>query len=154
MNMMPSFASKATGRARWMGCEYNVTLRGDAAGSLGVFESLVPVGEGPPIHIHHDADEILHLIEGRFEFFVDGEMIPRRAGETVVVPRGIPHSFRVLGDRPGRLIAIMTPGGFEGFFLEVAERELRIPEDMPEITEVAARHGLEFTGPPLKAMAV
>jgi quercetin dioxygenase-like cupin family protein len=150
MNVAPSFARATTGRVTWMGSHYSVTMRGSAAtGSAGVFESVVPAGEGPPIHIHHNEDEILHLIEGRFEFFVEGELIPRRAGDTVLVPRGVPHSFRVLGDRPGRLVAIMTPGGFEGFFLEVAERELRIPEHMAEVAEVANRYGLEFTGPPL-----
>jgi oxalate decarboxylase/phosphoglucose isomerase-like protein (cupin superfamily) len=129
-------------------------MRGDAAsGRPGVFESVVPAGEGPPVHIHHNEDEILHLLDGRFEFFVDGETIPRRAGDTVFVPRGVPHTFRVLGERPGRLVAIMTPGGFEGFFLEVAERGLRIPEDMEAVAEAAARHGLEFTGPPLSAIA-
>lgn len=142
-----------TGKVRWMGCDYSVTLRGNGSpGSVGTFESVVPAGEGPPIHVHHNEDEILHLVDGRFEFFVDGEMIPRRAGDTLVVPRGVPHSFRVLGSRPGRLVAFMTPGGFEGFFLEVARRELRIPEDMEAVSEVAGRYGLEFTGPPLAAI--
>jgi mannose-6-phosphate isomerase-like protein (cupin superfamily) len=152
MNIAPSFARMATGRVKWMGSQYAVTLRGDTAtGRPGVFESIVPAGEGPPVHVHHNEDEILHLIEGQFEFFVDGERIPRRAGDTVLVPRGVPHTFRVLGERPGRLIAVMTPGGFEGFFLEVAERELRIPDHMDEVAETAGRYGLEFTGPPLSA---
>ena len=152
MNIAPNFARGRTGRVRWMGSTYSVTLRGEPAlGTPGVFESEVPAGEGPPIHIHHDADEIIHVIDGRFELFLDGEMIPRRPGDTVLVPRGVPHSFRVTGSRPGRLLVMMTPGGFEGFFLEVAERDLRIPEHMEAIGETASRYGLEFTGPPLSA---
>ena len=152
MNIAADFAQGRTGKVRWMGSSYSVTLRGDPAlKTPGVFESEVPAGEGPPIHIHHDADEIIHVIDGRLEFFLEGEMIPRRPGDTVVVPRGAAHSFRVTGGRPGRLIVMMTPGGFEGFFLEVAERDLRIPEHMDAICEMASRYGLEFTGPPLRA---
>ena len=87
MNIASGFGQGRTGKVRWMGSAYSVTLRGDAKlGTPGVFESEVPAGKGPPIHIHHDADEIIHVIDGRFEFFLDGEMIPRRPGDTVVVP--------------------------------------------------------------------
>ena len=45
----------------------------------------------------------------------------------------------------------MTPGGFEQFFVDMADGQFRIPEDMKAINEIAARHHLSFTGPPLEA---
>jgi hypothetical protein len=35
---------------------------GDA---ISIFEEIVPVGEGTPLHIHHTSDEVIHLIEGQ-----------------------------------------------------------------------------------------
>jgi hypothetical protein len=45
---------------------------------------------------------------------------------------------------------ILTPGGFEGFFAEMAAGQFRMPEDMAAIEESARRHHLRFTGPPLE----
>jgi len=66
------------------------------------------------------------------------------------VPRGKEHTFRVVSDTPCRHLVILTPGGFEGFFSEMAANAYRIPEDMPAIAECAARYRLSFTGPPLE----
>lgn len=84
-------------------------------------------------------------------FWLEGETFTRGPGGTVFVPRGREHTFRVIGDRPSRHLVILTPGGFEGFFAEIAKRGCRIPEDMPAVLESAARHHLSFTGPPLDA---
>ena len=43
----------------------------------------------------------------------------------------------------------MTPGGFEGFFAEMAAGQFAIPDDMAQIEESAARFNLSFVGPPL-----
>jgi hypothetical protein len=67
------------------------------------------------------------------------------------VPRGREHTFRVAGVSPARHLIILTPGGFEGFFADMAAGQFRIPEDMDAILESAARHDLRFTGPPLGA---
>ena len=37
-----------------------------------MFESTVPAGEGPPIHIHHNEDEVIHVLAGEYEFWLDG----------------------------------------------------------------------------------
>ena len=75
----------------------------------------------------------------------------RGPGETVFVPRGEEHTFQVLGARACRHYTILTPGGFEGFFGEMAAGQFRIPEDMAAVVAAAARYNLAFTGPPLEA---
>ena len=104
---------------------------------------------GPPRHIHHAEDETFVVLSGEVEFWVAGERLLRGPGEAAFVPRGVEHTFRVVGDRPSRHLVILTPGGFEGFFREMAEARCRIPEDMPAVLQSAGRHNLEFTGPPL-----
>ena len=63
------------------------------------------------------------------------------------LPRGVPHTFRIVGNVPGKSVAVVTPGGFEHFFIDVAARDLRIPGDLEELTTLGDRYGLEFLGP-------
>jgi oxalate decarboxylase/phosphoglucose isomerase-like protein (cupin superfamily) len=35
-----------------------------ANGALTVFESVIPPGEGPPLHVHDGADEVIYVLEG------------------------------------------------------------------------------------------
>jgi hypothetical protein len=70
-------------------------------------------------------------------------------GESIFVPSGAQHTFIVLSDEPSRHLVMLTPGGFEGFFAEMAAGQFRIPEDMGQIEESAERFNLTFCGPPL-----
>lgn len=136
-------------RVCWMGTDYRITLPSrDSGGTIGVFEGAVPAGDGPPIHLHRGEDEVIHVLEGTYEFWLDGETSICGPGQSVFLPRGVPHTFRVRGPGPGRNLAILTPGGFETFFVEAARRGLAIPADMEAVVALAAGYGLEFLGPP------
>ena len=138
------------GTIEWLGTHYKTILDpADRGGAMAVVDSVSPPNSGPPRHIHHDADETFVLLTGDVEFWLAGDTLTRLPGQTVFVPRGTEHTFRVVGDRPSRHLVILTPGGFEGFFSEMAAGGFRIPEDMPAIAESAARFQLSFTGPPL-----
>ncbi len=135
-------------RVHWLGTDYAITVtKAESGGPLGVFEGLVPAGEGPPVHVHHNEDEVIHVIDGSYEFWLDGRTMAVAPGGSVFLPRGVPHTFRVTGTKPGRNLAILTPGGFERFFIEAAARDLQIPRDMPALVELANGYGLEFLGP-------
>jgi mannose-6-phosphate isomerase-like protein (cupin superfamily) len=136
------------GSVVWMGSEYRTRLTStDSTGLIGMFESRVPAGKGPPLHIHHNEDEVLHVLEGQYEFWLDGATVRGGPGTTMFLPRGVPHTFRVVGEKPGRNLAIVMPGGFEGFFAEVAARDLMLPRDMPQLVETGGLYGIEFVGP-------
>lgn len=133
---------------RWMDTVYTINIaKYQSGGIVGVFESVVSSRSGPPIHVHHNEDEVIHVIEGDYEFWLDGEIIPVLAGASIFLPRGVPHTFRVASASPGRNLTILTPGGMEEFFFEAAERDLRIPDHMPQVLELAERYGIEFRGP-------
>ncbi len=140
------------GVIEWLGVRYKTILSAEeAGGGMSVVDSLSPAGSGPPRHVHEREDEAFVLLTGECEFWMEGQTFTRRAGETAFVPRGREHTFRVLGSEPCRHLVILTPGGFEGFFAEMAQGQFRIPEDMEQIGASAARHSLRFTGPPLGA---
>lgn len=152
---MPNTVSNAPPEAAqthdWLGTSYKTILTTAAsAGAISVTDSVSPPLSGPPRHIHHDADETFVVLTGDVEFWIAGDRFMRGPGQTAFIPRGREHTFRVISDTPSRHLVILTPGGFEGFFAEMAAGQFRIPEDMPAIEESAARHHLTFTGPPLE----
>lgn len=116
-------------------------------GAVGVVELLVPAGGGTPMHVHSREEETLHVLEGRFRFWCGDRAWTGGAGATVVLPRGIPHAFRNTGDAPGRLLEIVTPGGFERFFERCGARPVRTPEDAAALGALGAEFGLAITGP-------
>ncbi len=131
----------------WMGTSYQIKVHSaESAGTMGLFESVVPVGDGPPVHVHHNEDEVIYVIEGTFEFWLDGETFIAAAGSAVFLPRGVPHTFRVVGSMRGRSLAVLTPGGFEQFFLDATKQGLTSAEQMAGVIELATRYGLEFRG--------
>jgi len=116
-------------------------------GGLSVFEDRNEPGAGPPLHVHHDAEEVFHILDGDYRFQCGEEVIEAGRGDVVVVPRGTPHTYLNVGVGAGRLLAAMRPGGFEGFFREVAACKLQPPGDMAAIVEIGARYRIEFLGP-------
>lgn len=136
----------------WLGVHYRTILpRSQTGGVLSVTDTVSPPGSGPPRHIHHDADETFVLLSGDTEFWLEGARFSRGPGEAVFVPQGREHTFRVISDIPARHLVILTPGGFEDFFAEMAAARYKMPQDMPAILKSAEKHDLEFTGPPLGA---
>ena len=142
-----------TDEITWNGTTYRTILSTEATGgAMSITDSTTPAGEGPPLHVHAAEDEIFVVLTGEMEFMLDGVLSRQGPGGAVFIPRGHEHTYRVSSDTPSRHLVILTPGGFEGFFADMAANGYRIPDDMGPITESAARHNLTFTGPPIAAM--
>lgn len=136
----------------WLGVYYKTILTpAETGGAMSIVDSVSPVGSGPPRHVHEREDETFVLLTGECEFWLEGQTFRRSAGDFVFIPRGREHTFRVVEDQPSRHLIILTPGGFEGFFADMAQGGFRIPEDMEQVGASAARYNLRFTGPPLGA---
>lgn len=111
-----------------------------------------PPGRGPALHVHFEQDELFHVLEGRFRFQVGTLEIDAPAGTTAAVPRGTPHAFVNVSDRPGRLLFTMIPAlRAEGFFRELSRLPQDLPPDPAELARIGAEYATQFVGPPLKA---
>jgi quercetin dioxygenase-like cupin family protein len=87
-------------------------------GAYTVIENISLPGSGPPPHLHENHDESMYVIDGEFEILLDAKNIRAAPGAFAFVPRGTVHRFRCIGDRPGKILIVFTPGGIEGFFRE------------------------------------
>lgn len=140
---------ESTGKLNILGIPMLIRIHGrDTGGVVSVVESLDLPGGGPPPHIHHNEDETFQILEGEYEWTVGGESFVATRGATVFAPRGIPHTYRYLGSEPGRLMCVITPSGFEGFFEEIAAMSPEQQKDIPRVMEIGGKYGVEFLPPP------
>lgn len=130
------------------------TTGAETGGRLTVAEFVNPPGFAPPLHRHTEEDECFYILSGTVEFRCDGETLPARPGDFVVLPVGLAHTFIVGGDEPLRVLQITTPSGFEHFAAEAGQpaAERRLPDpgpfDAAVLGHAAARHAIEILGPP------
>ncbi len=61
------------------------------------------------LHLHRSDDEAWIVLEGRLGFLVGDEEREVAAGESLLVPRGTPHSYWNPATDPARYILVMTP---------------------------------------------
>ena len=119
----------------------------DTAGVVSAVESHDVAGGGPPPHVHHREDETFQVLEGEYKWTVGGNTFVAGKGTTIFAPRGVPHTYRYVGTPPGRLLCVITPSGFEGFFEEIDALTPQQQQDIPRVMQIANRFGLEILPP-------
>jgi quercetin dioxygenase-like cupin family protein len=130
-----------------LGGDVTFILRGEqTGGQLAVMDVVNGSGEGPPLHLHAREDETMYVIEGEFRWRLGDQITSAGAGSFVHIPRGLPHTWQITGDSPGRMIVSFAPAGMEGFFDELSA----MSEFDPDAFRAAAgRHAMEVVGPRL-----
>ena len=119
------------------------TVGADSAGRLTAFESEIAPGDGPPLHVHANEDEILYVLDGQFRFQLGDTVHEAPPRALMYVPRGVPHCFQNAGDGAGRLLIFFTPAGMEHFFGLTGG-------DPAVFAKAAEVVGMEVVGPPLR----
>ena len=120
-------------------------------GALAIAELDADPAVGPPPHIHRDADESFYILEGTFDFSLDGRPFSAGPGSFVQLPRGIVHTHSAGGGKPARALVIQSPAGVEKFIAEAGsvatDPSRRPPPPDPaalgRIVAIAAKHGID-----------
>ncbi|HEY1357904.1 MAG TPA: cupin domain-containing protein [Thermoleophilaceae bacterium] len=115
-------------------------------GGFSILEHpMPPHALAAPLHKHSREDEYSYVLEGRMGALLGDDEVYAEAGDLVVKPRGQWHTFWNAGDEPCRILEIIAPGGFEGYFAELVELfEQPGPPDLDKLAEIAGRYGLEM----------
>jgi mannose-6-phosphate isomerase-like protein (cupin superfamily) len=119
----------------------------DTDGQLTVLEYVGFEKIGPPLHLHFDQDEIFYVVEGEYLFQLDTERMTLKAGDTIFLPRAVPHTWLQLTDK-GKLVYFLQPSGqMEEFFKKM--NELQGPPTPELIQQIHQAHGMKVVGPPI-----
>ncbi len=119
----------------------------DTDGRLSIFEYTGNAKGGPPLHIHHQQDEIFFIVSGEYTFKVGEEIHHLQAGDTIFLPRKVPHAFAQTSEK-GKMFFLFQPAGkMEDFFRQVAAfKGQPSPE---EGAKLFSDHEMTVVGPPL-----
>src|SRR5579884_3272671 len=117
----------------------------DTGGSIAVMEGTFRPNSGAPAHVHRQHEETFYVLEGEFTFRLGSQSVKATAGSFVFVPRDVPHAVENVGNQPGRILGIMTPGGYEKFFEELAQLPPG-PPDPVKFQEIFQKYDQEMVG--------
>jgi mannose-6-phosphate isomerase-like protein (cupin superfamily) len=108
---------------------------------FSVGEAIIEPGSGQPLHIHHNIDEMLYVLDGEIDFVLEGQRFRSGPGGFVFIAQGSPHAFRNLTKYPARMLGVFSPTGIDGFF------DATVGQPLEALPAIARRFGIEFVGP-------
>jgi quercetin dioxygenase-like cupin family protein len=120
--------------------DYKVTSA-DSGGALSALEVTIPPKILVKPHNHSREDEFTVVLAGTVGARVGDRVVEAGPGASMVKPRGIPHAMWNLGPAPATVLEVLSPGGLERYFEELAPvlRDKAPPSDYDALAE---RYGL------------
>jgi quercetin dioxygenase-like cupin family protein len=121
----------------------------DTNGDLAIFEQTsISQGRGTPLHVHYFQDEVFYVIDGHYFFQVGEEKYHLNVGESIFLPRKVPHAWTQVSEKGKMTITFQPAGKMEEFFVTMAGLK---DEPTPEaIAKIFSDNDMKIVGPPLK----
>jgi mannose-6-phosphate isomerase-like protein (cupin superfamily) len=103
-----------------LGTRY-IVRSADTDGRFALIEHTIPPRAlAAPVHTHRNEDEYSFVLTGTMGAMIGDDVVEAGPGELVIKPRGIPHAFWNAGDEEVRLLELISPGGFDRYFTDLA----------------------------------
>ena len=109
-----------------------------------VDHAMSPRALAAPVHRHTREDEYSFVLEGRMGALLGDEVVEAAPGDLVFKPRNQWHTFWNAGDEPCRILEIISPAGFEGFFRELSDMGGVLEADPEQLEQLGERYGFEM----------
>jgi len=129
----------------------------DGPDGISVLEHRAPYRDSPPLHIHKAEDEVFHILDGKFRFQIGEAERICGPGDTLLAPKGVPHTYRVESANGGRWLTITVRGDFERFVRAMGRPAARLelppssgaptPEAQAALASSASQFGIELICP-------
>ena len=98
---------------------------------LCIFEQWCVPGTGAPTHTHK-VEEVLSVISGKVEIRLGDRVATLTQNESVIVPAGLAHGFRNVGEDELHMQAILASGYFEAIPSPSAQAVVRWRSTSPD----------------------
>jgi mannose-6-phosphate isomerase-like protein (cupin superfamily) len=93
---------------------------GESGGGFSLVEHpMSPHALGAPLHRHNREDEYSYVLTGRVGALLGDHVVEGAPGDLIFKPRNQWHTFWNAGDEPARILEIISPAGFEQYFVEL-----------------------------------
>ena len=122
---------------------FGVTVRIRSEHTNGVMavleETLVPRAFVTP-HVHQN-DVWIYVLSGELGVLVGDDVSTAHEGDWALKPRNVQHAMWNAGPQPARIVEVLTPGGTERWFEEIAALA---DGDRAGFDSACRRHGIQF----------
>jgi quercetin dioxygenase-like cupin family protein len=81
----------------------------DGAERIMTVEAMFLPGKAHAFHRHPNQEEVIYVLEGELEQWVEDDRCTLRPGDAVIVPTGVVHASYNVGDRTARILAVLSP---------------------------------------------
>ena len=123
----------------------------DTGGAFDYFIVEVAPHGGPPLHVHANQEETIHVLKGHFKIRIGDEIVYCKEGGFAYLPSKIPHAFLNLTDEPGEIIVVYTPGGGHKFYEELGPLTRNGSPDRAVVAQLFAKYNMTLLGASLTA---
>ena len=116
-------------------------------GAFAIVEHVIPPGIMLAVpHTHSREDEVSFVIEGEIGGFIGDREFQAPRGAYVLKPRGIPHAVWNSSSEVARIAEIISPAGFESFFVALNDLLTRTTQEeaIAQVPVLGARYGLTY----------
>jgi mannose-6-phosphate isomerase-like protein (cupin superfamily) len=96
----------------------------NGAGQLCIFEQWCEMGHGAPTHLHA-VEEVLHVLDGQAEVWIDDSRATLNSGQLVIVPAGRKHGFSNTGTSVLHIQSTLASPVFEAAYDDKRETPRR-----------------------------
>lgn len=123
----------------------------ESAGHYDLLEFTIEPGPGvTPLHVHHDNDEAIYVLDGELTVQLGNERHTLSPGSYAMAPREAPHTYRNSGDGPARALFTYKPGNHWHMLEEAAEHgPVEDESDIERLLPILESYSVEVVGPPL-----
>ena len=119
--------------------------RAAADGCFSLIEHpMSPRALAAPLHRHSREDEYSLVLQGRMGALLGDDVVEADPGDLVFKPRDQWHTFWNAGDEDCRVLEIISPAGFEGFFRELIAMGGVTNTTAQALDQLSQTYGLEM----------
>jgi quercetin dioxygenase-like cupin family protein len=86
-----------------------VSSPADGAERIMTVEATFLPGKAHDFHRHPNQEEVIYVLEGELEQWVEHERRMLGPGDAVVIPAAVVHASFNVGDRPAKILAVLSP---------------------------------------------
>jgi mannose-6-phosphate isomerase-like protein (cupin superfamily) len=117
----------------------------ETGGAFALFEAVQRPGSEPALHLHEREDETFFILEGKASIWVGGIVHHLQAGDSIFLPRNVPHTFRIKS-AVVRALNYISPAGFEEWFRKwgTPATSFDLPEQVVPPTEAEIAAMIEY----------
>ncbi len=105
-----SFDRAAEEKTSWGSLRWLMTDKIDPESHITLGIAELNPGKSNPLHVHDNCEEVIYILSGSCEQRVGERTVVMKAGDTLHIPAGVPHTARVLGNEPMRSVVVYNAG--------------------------------------------